>query len=147
MDATDLAFPDDEFDAVICVEAAFHFEPREDFFKESWRVLKPGGHLLISDILMAAGAEIPAENIVTLQEYKDLLAAAGYSRPVIIQCRDQTWAKFWPRMIWHYLKSGDWRHAIRRFQHFRKWNKVFVDYILVCSRKPQPTGLERSSAD
>jgi MPBQ/MSBQ methyltransferase len=136
MDATGLGFPDNEFDAVICVEAAFHFETREDFFKESWRVLRPGGYMLISDILMAAGAEIPQENIVTLKEYEDLLTTAGYSRPVIIRCRDETWAKFWPRMIWHQLRLGNWRGALRRYQHFRKWNKDFVDYIIVCSRKP-----------
>jgi SAM-dependent methyltransferase len=136
MDATDLEFPNDKFDAVICIEAAFHFETREDFFKESLRVLKPGGYLLLSDILMKPGAEIPPANIVTLQEYKDLLLASGYSPPTIIQCRDQTWGKFWPRMTWHYIKARSWRPGLRRFRHYMRWNREFVDYILVCARKP-----------
>ena len=33
MDATRLAFPDEHFDAVMCVEAAFHFNTRGTFFK------------------------------------------------------------------------------------------------------------------
>src|SRR5262249_46332966 len=39
MDATGLDFPDGTFDAVICVEAAFHFDTRDAFFREALRVL------------------------------------------------------------------------------------------------------------
>ncbi|MEM1071073.1 MAG: methyltransferase domain-containing protein, partial [Planctomycetota bacterium] len=41
MKAEALAFEDAAFDNVICVEAAFHFETRLDFFREALRVLKP----------------------------------------------------------------------------------------------------------
>jgi cytochrome P450/ubiquinone/menaquinone biosynthesis C-methylase UbiE len=51
MDATTLHFPDETFDLVVCVEAAFHFDSRRDFLREAFRVLKKGGALLLADIL------------------------------------------------------------------------------------------------
>jgi SAM-dependent methyltransferase len=52
MDAPTLAFLDERFDAVICVEAAFHFDTRERFLDECLRVLKPGGRLVMTDLLL-----------------------------------------------------------------------------------------------
>lgn len=87
MDATALDFPDDHFDAVICIEAAFHFDTRDKFFKEAHRVLKPGGSLVLSDILfrkicnaMVQLGQVPRANLVTSTgEYGARLAAAGFT--------------------------------------------------------------------
>ncbi|MDP2105111.1 MAG: class I SAM-dependent methyltransferase, partial [Desulfobulbaceae bacterium] len=51
MDAAALQFSDASFDAIICVEAAFHFHTREKFLQEALRVLKTGGILVLSDAL------------------------------------------------------------------------------------------------
>jgi SAM-dependent methyltransferase len=49
-DATRMPFADASFDGVISVEAAFHFPSRARFFSETYRVLRPGGVLSMSDI-------------------------------------------------------------------------------------------------
>lgn len=49
-DATRMPFSDGYFDALSCIEAAFHFD-RPRFLSETFRVLKPGGRAVIVDFM------------------------------------------------------------------------------------------------
>ena len=93
MNATKLGFPDNHFDAVICIESACCFDTRDTFLKEALRVLKPGGSLAMSDILfrttnlLGCGQVPPANMLPSIAEYCTHLAAAGF---VSIEVTDAT---------------------------------------------------------
>jgi SAM-dependent methyltransferase len=91
MDATRLAFEDQSFDAVVCVEAAFHFATRGRFLSEALRVLKPGGVLVLSDLLLARGTPLmPSENYLAgPTAYGKLLTQTGFCA---VTLTDVTWA-------------------------------------------------------
>jgi MPBQ/MSBQ methyltransferase len=58
-DACQLPFPDNSFDRVLCIEAMFHFSSRRQFFEEAGRILRPGGTLVASDMVLQTGTLLP----------------------------------------------------------------------------------------
>lgn len=45
--------PDDRFDAILCVDAAYHFSPRQAWLEACRARLKPGGRLVYTDLSLA----------------------------------------------------------------------------------------------
>jgi len=89
MDAAQLEFPDASFANIICVEAAFHFNTREQFFREALRVLKPGGRLVLSDILGWQSRAKKANLVKGPAAYEDLLSEVGFLNVQVTDATEQ----------------------------------------------------------
>ena len=107
MDATRLAFRDASFDGIQSIEAAFHFAPRGRFFEEARRVLRPGGSLVLTDMLVHTdewvGAQtIPAgNNLPDLDAYGALCRSSGLE----VDRLDDISAESWDPYVVH---LGEW---------------------------------------
>ncbi|MEW6218663.1 MAG: methyltransferase domain-containing protein [Thermodesulfobacteriota bacterium] len=111
MDAARLGFAGESFDAILCVEAAFHFRTREGFLKEAHRVLREGGVLVLSDALISAAGRparphFPPENFVEdLDQYREVFRRAGFGEILLEDATARSWqASYWQVVRFAYGK-------------------------------------------
>lgn len=88
----DTGFPDESFTKIYAIESVCHTENKEDFFKEAYRLLKPGGKLAFIDEFVAKeklsqkeqgllddwleGWAVP--NMLTAKKFKEGLEKTGF---------------------------------------------------------------------
>jgi len=145
MNATALGSGPNYFDNIICVEAAFHFVTSEKFLSEAHKVLKPGGLLVLSDIVPARSRKVPnrfapTEQVISPAEYRDLYFRGGFERVEIIDASRECSTGFRRhslRLLQSNFRDGKMDratfHAARERIIRRERDKGY--YLLVCAQK------------
>lgn len=157
MDATRLKFPDQSFDNVLCVEAAFHFDTREKFLHEAYRVLKPGGCLALSDILVRSRQiasimkHVPIANfLASVDDYRAVMEHVGFTNVRIVEALEPCWGGFRDHSF-RFIRSKVLARQIPSYvlvktSKGQRWrNYAFSNYLLVSARKPCHNSGERGT--
>lgn len=85
MDYTATTFPGASFDVVWALESLVHSDNKAAFFREAYRVLRPGGRLVIADYTLRETPPLSMEEKTSLTPWlegwamADLLAASAYT--------------------------------------------------------------------
>ena len=157
--ATAMEFPDASFEKVLALECAFHFDTRDQFMREAFRVLKPGGTIALADMLPNPDTKstlttvfgrryghIPKANYYDREEYPRRLAAAGFGDVRVESIREDVYpamAKYSRQRVEGKKKMNevvvevteDDRAQCRGVQMWERGTGI-ADYVIVSARKP-----------
>lgn len=148
MPAERMGFEDEMFGAVVSVEAAMHFKGRREFLGEALRVLKPGGEIVVADMVfhgeptafrkVLAGQECYSD----LSEYRVLWEACGFHDVIIEDITRPSWRAF----VEHY-KSQALHELLSKRIDTTEFNRLLgfvrdieelpvLAYVIAAARKP-----------
>ncbi len=159
--ATRLPFGDRQFTHVLCLEAAHHFDTREQFLAEAYRVLSPGGRLAMADFALVRPLDrgwprtffdavcaiwsVPGTNADTAGSYADKLARIGFRDVRMQLVGGQTFPGYWREQRRRARRRevarirgrlGAALGTAMNYGLFKLYDLGWVEYVLVSARKP-----------
>jgi len=159
--ATSVPFADETFTHVMSIEGPEHFNTREKFFREAYRVLQPGGVMALSDYTVPrplAGTlnraiiamtcslwKVPKANVWTTAEYRQRLAVSGFSNVEVIEVGENVIPGYYREQ-----RRKEVRRELARIRGFvggrlgqiidhvliLAYRRGLVEYVLVRAEKP-----------
>lgn len=135
-----LAFLDGSFDHVLCIDVPALRGNRLVGLREMCRVLRPGGHVVVADIVSTDGIAA---------SYADLLVEAGFVDVQVLNRTIECWISF-RKDSWRYflmrLLSGviELELLQRVLQRLPGYGEPVDGYVLAVARRPHAAGAQRS---
>jgi arsenite methyltransferase len=119
-DAADIPLPAASFDAILA-ECSLSVMPADKVLRQCWRLLRPHGKLLISDIYARKASEVdntPALGacLLTENQWLQLVGQSGFTKIQFSDCSD-VFKEFAIKVIWEYgsldklFDCGQWSNA------------------------------------
>jgi microcystin synthetase protein McyJ len=159
-------WPSAGFDRVVCVDAAYHLQPRSAFLEAAWQALKPGGTLAYTDLVLRTAtprhgrlllrtaarlAGLAADELLDAQAQQQRLLDLGFA-DVHLQPLDEPvlggFARFvraqGPRVA-RTLIHRDWRRVGCTAALIGPCRSAGLGYLLLAARKPADA-IERATA-
>ncbi len=159
--ATELSFQNNSFTHLTGIEGPVHFDTREKFFEEAYRVLKPGGVIGLADYIIKRKPRslfdkfvvkittkvwhIPKENCDDAGSYQAKLQSKGFTNIFFRECG----AEVIPGYYFEQKKPGT-RQALRKIRGwfaaypghlidiavYQAFKRGLIEYVFVTAEKP-----------